>query len=224
MIQTWFITGTDTEIGKTWCSAALLTKLQQQNHKVAVMKPIASGCKLTINGLRNEDALLLQSSCDLDLPYDWVNPYRFEPPIAPHLAAKQAQIQIKLDEIIKIQQQLQKVADILIIEGVGGWRVPIDDKYSLVDLVKALQAEVIVVVGLRLGCINHALLTTEIIQQDGCVLKGWIANTLSEDYDVTSTLDTLKSRIQAPLLAVMPFQSKLNLDELVACFNLIFTR
>jgi len=110
------------------------------------------------------------------------------------------------------------------LEGVGGWRVPINDKHSLVDLVKALQAEVIVVVGLRLGCINHALLTTEIIQQDGCILKGWIANALSEDYDIASTLDTLQSRIPAPLLGVMPFQSKLNLGEFAACFNLILTR
>jgi dethiobiotin synthetase len=219
MTQTWFITGTDTEIGKTWCSAALLTKLQQQNYKVAVMKPIASGCKITANGLRNEDALLLQSTCHLDLPYHWINPYSFVPPIAPHLAARQAGIVIKLDNIVQIQQKLQKQADIIIIEGVGGWRVPIDETPSLVNLVKQLQAQVILVVGLRLGCINHALLTYEVIQQDGCELKGWIANTLTEDYEVATTLETLKPRIDAPLMGVLPFQSALNLAQLASHFN-----
>ncbi len=183
------------------------------------MKPIASGCEVTANGLRNEDALLLQSTCDLDLPYNWVNPYQFKPPIAPHLAAKQANVQIKLDKIIQIHQQLQKQADIIIVEGVGGWRVPIDNKHSLVDLVKALQAQVILVVGLRLGCINHALLTAEVIQQDGCELKGWIANTLTADYEVATTLETLQSRIHAPLLGVMPFQSTLDLSNISDCFN-----
>ncbi|MCV6639387.1 dethiobiotin synthase [Candidatus Albibeggiatoa sp. nov. NOAA] len=222
MAQTWFITGTDTEIGKTWCSAALITKLQQQNKRVAVMKPIASGCDVTEDGLRNEDALLLQATCHLDLPYDWVNPYRFEPPIAPHLAAKQVSIQIELDKVVHIHQQLQEQVDIVIVEGVGGWRVPIDDKTSLVDLVKALQAQVILVVGLRLGCINHALLTAEVIQHDGCQLKAWIANTLSADYDVETTLETLQPRIASPLLGIMPFQSELNLDQMAQGFTTNF--
>ncbi len=218
MTQTWFITGTDTEIGKTWCSAALIHALQQ-NNSVAVMKPIASGCEKIADGLRNADALLLQATCKLTLPYDWINPYRFEPPIAPHLAAQQINTQIKLDKIIQIHQQLQNQADIIIIEGVGGWRVPIDDKHSLVDLVNALQAQVILVVGLRLGCINHALLTAEAIQRDGCQLKGWIANCLDEDYEVATTLETLQPRIYAPLLGVMPFQNRLNVALLAQNFT-----
>lgn len=214
--KTWFITGTDTEIGKTWASAALVTKLQQQGYKVAVMKPIASGCEVTENGLRNEDALLLQATCHVDLPYDWVNPYRFEPPIAPHLAASLANINIDLTKIVHIHQQLAKQVDIVIVEGVGGWRVPIDEQHTLVDLVRLLQAEVILVVGLRLGCINHALLTTEVIQQDGCVMTAWIANTLSVDYDVTSTLTTLTPRIPAALFGVLPFLSEFDVNKL-AC-------
>ena len=212
--QTWFITGTDTEIGKTWSSAALVMRLQQQGQKVAVMKPVASGCELTAVGLRNEDALLLQTTCELDLPYHWINPYAFAPPIAPHIAAQQVNVTIEIEKIVQAHQQLQQCADIIIVEGVGGWRVPLNESQSLIDLVKALQAKVVLVVGLKLGCMNHALLTTEVIQHDGCVLQGWIANTYDPDYEVQTTVDTLTAQIPAPLLGVLPHLPQLNVTQL----------
>lgn len=210
MAQTWFITGTDTEVGKTWCSAALVVKLQQLGYKVAVMKPIASGCEFINGKLYSNDALILQANCNLKLDYDWLNPYAFAPPIAPHLAAAQINSEIELDKIIATHNLLQKQADIIIVEGVGGWRVPINAKQSLVDLVKALQAQVILVVGLRLGCINHALLSCEIIQHDGCKLLAWIANSIDPDYDVSSTVISLRNRIDAPLFGIMPFSQNLD--------------
>ena len=212
--QTWFITGTDTEIGKTWSSAALVMRLQQQGHKVAVMKPVASGCELTAVGLRNEDALLLQTTCALDLPYHWINPYAFAPPIAPHIAAQQVNVTIEIEKIVQAHQQLQQCADIIIVEGVGGWRVPLNESQSLIDLVRALQAKVILVVGLKLGCMNHALLTVEAIQYDGCILHGWIANTRDADYEVQTTVDTLIPKIPTPLLGVLPYLPQLNIAQL----------
>jgi len=230
--SSWFITGTDTEIGKTWCTLALIDYVKkfglitgndeqktddkaQSSLTVAGMKPIASGCYYNNNGdLRNSDAEQILHLSDLKIPYEWVNPYAFEPPIAPHLAAQQIGQVIKIEKIIEHYQQLAQLADCVVIEGVGGWRVPLNAQQSLKDMVLALKIPVILVVGLRLGCINHALLTAETIEHDGCQLVGWIANPLTPNYDIQSTIDTLSTRLTVPLLAQMPYLKALQIEQL----------
>ncbi|MGD8577381.1 MAG: dethiobiotin synthase, partial [Thiohalophilus sp.] len=162
-----FVTGTDTEIGKTFCSRLLMIALQQRGLSVAGMKPVASGGEYRNGELVNDDALQLQQQSDRDLPYEWVNPYVFEPPIAPHLAAIQAGKVIEAELIRGSFSRLQQQSDQVIVEGVGGWRVPLSDTLSVSDLPVLLDLPVVLVVGMRLGCLNHALLTIESIQQAG---------------------------------------------------------
>ncbi|EIJ43398.1 dethiobiotin synthase [Beggiatoa alba B18LD] len=200
------ITGTDTEIGKTYCSVKLIQMLVQEGLRVASMKPVATGCYMTPAGLRNDDALQLQSACNVTIPYEWLNPYAFEPPIAPHIAASIVCQNIELTHILHCYEHIKKLADVVIIEGVGGWRVPFNQHDSLKNIAKHLDANIILVVGLRLGCINHALLTAECIQQDGISLAGWIANQIDNQYSAQTTINTLRNTIAAPLLASIPYQ------------------
>ena len=201
----WFISGTDTEIGKTWTTLALLRYLQQSQTVIA-MKPIASGCIPTAQGLRNDDALLLQQANHIACDYQQLNPYTFIPPIAPHLAAQQSQQQIDLDVIKHAYLQLQQKAQRILIEGVGGWRVPLSAAHSLTDLVHHLEADVILVVGLKLGCINHTLLSATCIQADGHHLIGWIANHLHANTDQQAVIDSIAQRIGVPLLGEVPYE------------------
>jgi len=220
MSHTFFITGTDTEIGKTWCTLALMHVFQQQNHTVIGMKPIASGCELTNEGLRNDDALQIQQQSSFSVDYALVNPYHFEPPIAPHLAAQLRQQTITLPPILEAYQQLAKKAEIMIVEGVGGWYIPINDTAYLKDLVQMLRAKVILVVGLRLGCINHALLTVDNILQQHCELSGWIANPIDPTFSAQDSINTLQQRIAAPLLGIMPYLEKQNVTQLAQVLNI----
>ncbi|MGD8712002.1 MAG: dethiobiotin synthase [Thiohalophilus sp.] len=200
-----FVTGTDTEIGKTFCSRLLMIALQQRGLSVAGMKPVASGGEYRNGELVNDDALQLQQQSDRDLPYEWVNPYVFEPPIAPHLAAIQAGKVIEAELICGSFSRLQQQSDQVIVEGVGGWRVPLSDTLSVSDLPVLLDLPVVLVVGMRLGCLNHALLTIESIQQAGIKVAGWIANSIDPEFDVPQdNLQTLKSRLDAPCLALIP--------------------
>jgi len=201
----YFITGTDTEIGKTWCSLALIQYLKNQGLRVAGMKPIASGCYYSKAGLRNQDAEQILDVSGLDVPYEWINPYAFEPPIAPHLAAAKLGQTIDLEKIIDKYHRLTALADAVVIEGVGGWRVPINATQSLNDLVLAMNVPVILVVGLRLGCINHALLSAEAIMNDGCQLVGWIANPIDSHFNAQGSIDTLLELLKVPLLARLPY-------------------
>ncbi len=214
MKPTWFITGTDTEIGKTWCTLALIQHFKNQGLRVAGMKPIATGCQLQQGELRNSDAEAILAVSGLKVPYDWVNPYAFEPPIAPHVAAMQAGKIIELKHIINKYQQLSDYADIIIIEGIGGWRVPINMNQTLKDIVLALNAPVILVVGLRLGCINHALLSAETIGNDGCSLVGWIANPLDAQFETLACVDTLSNWLTTPFLAQLPYLTHFDLVQL----------
>ncbi|MCW8828653.1 MAG: dethiobiotin synthase, partial [Gammaproteobacteria bacterium] len=178
MNRGFFITGTDTEVGKTWCSLGLIARLRQQGHTVVAMKPVASGCAPTAAGLRNDDALKLQAQASVALAYETINPYAFEPAIAPHIAAELAGQRIELSTIVTSYRRLAAEAEISVVEGVGGWRVPLNDAQTVADLAGAIGLPVILVVGLRLGCINHALLTAESIRASGCTLAGWIANSV----------------------------------------------
>jgi dethiobiotin synthetase len=201
-MKRWFITGTDTEIGKTWVASALIRHLVSEGHRVAGMKPVASGCENTATGLRNDDALKLMAASNVNLPYELVNPFAFEPAIAPHIAARTAGQDIDIKEIEILAQRIE--ADYLIVEGVGGWCVPLGDTTMLSDLAKATADEVIIVVGMRLGCINHALLTAAQIKRDGMILRGWIANHVDPNMQVQSeNLATLQTLMPCPLMGVL---------------------
>jgi dethiobiotin synthetase len=205
MSRGFFITGTDTDVGKSWVTAGLMVKLQQQGRRVVGMKPVASGCSDTPEGLRNADALLIQQLGSVVIDYDTINPYRFLPAIAPHLAAAQAGQRIKVGKIVEQFIRLKRQADCVVVEGVGGWQVPLNESETVADLAVALQLPVILVVGLRLGCINHALLTAESIRASGCTLGGWVANTVDAKMALPEeSVAAIARRIDAPLLGVVP--------------------
>jgi dethiobiotin synthetase len=198
-----FITGTDTGIGKTYVACALINHLVEEGHTVSAMKPVASGCESTVGGLRNEDAVALMSVMNVQMEYEQVNPYAFEPAIAPHIAAEQAGESVNPTKISQIADEID--SEFMIIEGAGGWCVPINQKETMVDLVKALNAEVILVVGMKLGCINHALLSARQIEHEGIRLIGWVANHIDPDMPVLQeNIQILKSLMPVPLLAEMP--------------------
>jgi len=199
-----FVTGTDTGVGKTQISVALMALLQQQGLIVAGMKPIASGCEITAEGLQNDDALQLQQQANIDLPYTLMNPYAFEAEIAPHIAAQQVDIEIDLDLIVENYQQIQQDSDCIIVEGAGGWLVPINTQYTMADLALRLQLPIILVVDIKLGCINHALLTVQAIESTGLTLQGWVANHTQENEQSNEIIDTLKYTLSAHCLGNVP--------------------
>jgi dethiobiotin synthetase len=203
----YFITGTDTNIGKTYVSLLLLKQWQQQGLSTLALKPLASGCELTDAGVRNADALQLQKAASIHLPDAQVNPIALPLPIAPHLAAQAENLQLTAKMIAqKCQAALATPADIYLIEGIGGWQVPINQTETMADVVKLLDCAVILVVGMRLGCLNHALLTYQAILQDHCHLAGWIANCIdSEMLFVEKNIETLQNKIAAPLLKIVSY-------------------
>jgi len=208
----YFVTGTDTDAGKTLMACGLLEKARQQGLKTAAVKPVAAGCEQTADGLRNGDALLLQDAMTMELPYAQVNPIAFEPPLAPHIAAMREGKNLSVSRLEGFCRGVtMQSCDLVLIEGAGGWLVPLNPRETLADLAKALQAPVILVVGMKLGCINHALLTVQAIARDGLPLAGWVANRIDPDmgaYD--ENLATLKTLIGAPLLGEVPFLGDAN--------------
>jgi dethiobiotin synthetase len=206
MTYAYFVTGTDTEIGKTTIAAGLLHAARRAGLSTAAAKPVASGCVRTPDGLRNEDALALLGECSLDLRYEEVNPLPFEPAIAPHLAAREVGAVLDVATLRgSVQRILDKGADFTLVEGAGGWRVPLDGQASLSDLVISLQLPVILVVGVRLGCINQAVLTAEAIARDGLPLAGWVANVVDPQTSrLEENLATLAERLPAPCLGRVP--------------------
>ncbi|HYA38802.1 MAG TPA: dethiobiotin synthase [Candidatus Methylomirabilis sp.] len=204
----WFITGTDTGVGKTRVAERLLRALVRQKLQAVGMKPVASGCRLTAAGRRSEDAERLLAAGNVSAEYAEVNPYAFAPAIAPHLAAHQENLEIGLPRILETFRRLRRRADWIVVEGVGGWKVPLAERLLLTDIVRAMRLPVIVVVGMRLGCLNHALLTAEAIRHDGIPLAGWIANQIDPDMArVEENIAALESRIAAPLLARFPYET-----------------
>lgn len=209
-----FVTGTDTEIGKTRISCGLLHGLARTGLRVAGMKPVASGADRTPDGLRNEDALALQRAANVSLPYELVNPYAFEPPIAPHLAAAEANRPIDLPVLLSACNRICRQADVVVVEGVGGWEVPLSPRLALPALARALSLPVIMVVGMRLGCLNHAQLTARAIQADGLTLLGWVANQAQPGFPrARDNLETLRACLPVPLLGQVPH---LEPDEITA--------
>lgn len=206
MAQAFFITGTDTDAGKTSVAAGLLCAAKQQGCSTLAMKPVASGCDMSAEGLRNSDALALIAQSTVPLPYTQINPYAFAPAIAPHIAAQEAGVELSVADLYRTAQViLQQQADFTLIEGAGGWRVPISATEFLSDFAIALQLPVILVVGVKLGCINHALLSAQAILNDGLELAGWVANVVDPSCArLAENLATLQQLMPAPCLAEVP--------------------
>lgn len=206
MSQAYFIAGTDTDVGKTTIAAGLLHAARLQGLSTLAAKPVASGCAVTSKGLRNADALALIDQSTVQLPYERVNPFAFEPAIALHLAAREAGVALAVPALLKAMQGiLAEGADFTLIEGAGGWRVPLSDHANLSDLAIALKLPVILVVGVRLGCINHALLSAEAIARDGLQLAGWVANVIEPRTSrLEENLASLAERLPAPCLGRVP--------------------
>ncbi len=210
--KTFFITGTDTDVGKTICCKALLQAATQQKLSSLAYKPIAAGCAVTNAGPRNDDALVLQENSSLAVSYQAVNPIAFELPIAPHIAAALENRPISLDIISQGLQYLQqKNSDLVIVEGAGGWRLPLNEQQMLSDWVAAQNLPVILVVGMKLGCLNHAVLTYESIRNDGLNVVGWIANQVQPDMAYyQENLHLLSKKISAPMIAEIPYAKNIN--------------
>jgi len=220
MSQGFFITGTDTDIGKTTAARALMQNLKRNGYSVNAFKPVAAGCEQTPNGLRNEDAVKLNALSSINVDYRLVNPYAYEAPIAPHIAAENTLQPIKIDHIKQCYEHIHALADYTIVEGAGGWLVPINEQQTMAHVVKALRLPVLVVVGMKLGCINHSLLTFDAIKQHGCHVAGWIANTLDCNMNsLDDNLAFLKRRLPAPLLATIPYLQSID-DRIDAIFDL----
>ncbi|MFI2811871.1 MULTISPECIES: dethiobiotin synthase [Microbulbifer] len=207
MARSFFVAGTDTEVGKTHVTAALLAAAAARGLQTAAVKPVASGCECTHEGLRNADALLLQEAMTMELPYQQVNPIALEPAIAPHIAAMEAGKRLDVGRLAGVcRGVMNSGADLVLIEGAGGWRTPLGPRGFLSDLPRELDIPVILVVGMQLGCINHALLTAESIRRDGLQLAGWVANFAREGMArPEENLATLHHLLPAPLLGVVPF-------------------
>lgn len=216
-----FITGTDTHVGKTWISLGLVTALKHRGFNVGAMKPVASGCTETAEGLRNEDALQFQETANVRLPYERINPVSLAPPVAPHLAARRAGAAVDVKALAGAYRDIARRCDWVVVEGVGGWRVPLNEEQTLADLVRALGLPVIMVVAVRLGCLNHGLLTAESIRRDGIDLLGWVANAVDPDMPlVQDNIETLQIRLGAPLLGIVPYQLDCDQDRIAHALDL----
>jgi len=210
-----FITGTDTEIGKTFVSTLLIRVLAEEGLRVAGMKPIASGANLVDGMLQNEDALSLIEASNVITDYNEVNPYIFEEAVSPHIAAENTGVEIDLEQIKKHFELLKNKSDVVVVEGVGGWYAPLSSGTTVADLAGALQHPVILVVGLRLGCLNHAELSAQAIRQSGLPIAGWIANHVKKDFSyVEKNISTLKHTLHDfPFIGSVPFQTHLKYNK-----------
>ena len=205
-----YVTGTDTGIGKTVVSTALLQALRLRGLRAVGMKPVASGCEQVLQdgarpGWRNDDALALQAASEPQPAYADLNPYALPLPLAPELAAREAGITIALETILAAHARLHAQADAVVVEGVGGWAAPLSATVAQADLVRALDLPVLLVVGLRLGCLNHAILSAQAIGADGCHLAGWIGNAIDPDMQRRDEHRALlQARIGAPCWGWLP--------------------
>lgn len=216
--MSYFITGTDTNVGKTLISCALLHGFAAQGKRVVGMKPVAAGCN---DDGQNDDVLRLRAASNVSASNKQINPYCFAPAVAPHLAAQLAGISINFARISEAFSELVAQTDVVIVEGVGGLLVPLGAGQDSSDLMRELGLPVILVVGMRLGCLNHALLTAEAITARGLVLAGWVANVLDADMAMLDeNIAALRERIDAPLLGVVPFQPQPDARMAAGCLQL----
>lgn len=200
-----YVTGTDTGIGKTLASCALLHALRGHGLRAAGMKPVASGCERVDGEWKNADALALQAASAPGIGYADINPFALEQPLAPELAARDAGMEVLLPPILDAHARLAALADAVVVEGVGGWAAPLSATLMQADLVRVLRLPVVLVVGLRLGCLNHALLSVRAMAQDGVHLAGWIASHVDPDMArVEDNIAMLRERMPAPCWGVLP--------------------
>lgn len=205
MSRAFFLTGTDTEVGKTLVSCALLRTLATRHAKVVGMKPVAAGRE---NGVFEDVEALLRAS-DVEAPMNLINPYSFDPPIAPHVAAALEGVKIDMEVIARACDELTRLADIVIVEGAGGFMIPLNATRTSADLAQALNLPVVLVVGMRLGCLNHALLTREAIEARGLQCAGWVANCIEPAMPhLEANLRTLDDRLNCPRLGLVPYSPK----------------
>ncbi|PXV59505.1 dethiobiotin synthase [Dyella jiangningensis] len=204
-MSTLFIAGTDTGVGKTHATCTLLHALNARGTHACGMKPVASGCVETPEGLRNDDALALQAASAAPMPYEWVNPVALREPLSPHLAAAHEGVEIRLAPLYEAFERLRGMHDAVLVEGVGGWLVPLSRSLLASDMARQWQLPVVLVVGLRLGCLNHALLSARAIATDGCRLVGWIGNRIDPAMEaVDENIETLRHHLPAPCLGILP--------------------
>ncbi|GHA06131.1 ATP-dependent dethiobiotin synthetase BioD [Arenicella chitinivorans] len=214
MSTNFFVTGTDTDVGKTFITALLLRTLSAQGHNVVGLKPIASGFELVDGAWRNADVDQLCAASSCNLPLERVNRYGFKPAIAPHIAAAMEGVELDFGLVSDDVRYARQRADWVLVEGVGGWHVPLsmrntESEASIAGLASRLGLPVILVVGMRLGCLNHALLTVDAIKASGVRLAGWVANHVTPDFECAAeNRETLVARIAAPLLFEVPFASQ----------------
>ncbi len=204
-----FVTGTDTDCGKTRVAVAIIRRLRADGLRVAGFKPVAAGAEPGPGGLRNADALALAAASGLGLPYELVNPYCFAPPIAPHIAAAEAGTAIDPDRLLAAFDRLAPSCDLVVVEGAGGWRVPLGAGFDIQALALALRLPVVMAVGLRLGCLNHARLTEQAILASGAALAGWIGSAVDPDMARRSeNLDALAELLDSPCLGVLGYATE----------------
>lgn len=216
-----YVTGTDTGIGKTVVSTALLHALRAAGRRAVGMKPVASGCEFVDGQWRNEDALALLAASDPAPAYADLNPYALPLPLAPEIAAREAGTKIHLQPISAAFARLQEQADVVVVEGVGGWEAPLSATLDQADLVRALELPVVMVVGLRLGCLNHARLTARAIAADGLRMVGWIANDVDPAMERRDqNMQLLEARITAPCWGRLPYQATPDAATLAASLRL----
>lgn len=220
MNKCWFVAGTDTGVGKTLVSAALLQAANQRGLRTLGLKPLAAGCEDTETGLHNDDALLLQHTASVALSYEQVNPVALREAVAPHLAAGMRQL--SADRLAAYcRGSLLQAHDFAVIEGAGGWRVPLNYRETLARLPQLLELPVILVVGMRLGCLNHALLSAEAIRHDGLRLAGWVACQVDAQMPLLDeNIATLERLLPAPLLGRIPWMEAVNVFDAAAQLDL----
>lgn len=219
MGQGYFIAGTDTEVGKTFCASALLQAVKDRNLRGFGLKPVAAGAD--DSGEANEDALSLIEHSSVKLSYPQVNPVLLKQPVAPHIAADREGKNLTVSRLAGYcRGAMMTPSDLFLVEGAGGWRVPLNRVETLADLARELQLPVILVVGMRLGCINHALLSAEAIRADGLVLAGWVANQIDPQMSCyAENMQTLQSLLRAPLLAEVRHQPTASITDAAQAFS-----
>ena len=215
MSKSYFITGTSTDVGKTYIATGMLAAASRLGLSTSGFKPVAAGCEMTVDGLRNSDAIKLLAQTSLPVNYEQLNPVALKPEIAPHIAAAEIGRRLSVDRLAGFYRGLMmQRPDFCVVEGAGGWRVPLNERETFADLARVLKLPVVLVVGMNLGCINHALLTSEAIQKDGLMLTGWIANQIVPEMDrYKENISTLQRWLPAPMIGELAYQPGASVDE-----------
>lgn len=216
-----FVTGTDTDVGKTLISCALLHAWRAAGKTALGMKPVAAGCEWRPEGLVCGDVTALMQASSVQASCELINPYSFALPIAPHIAAEELGVDIRLERIQEAFQILTAYADVVVVEGAGGFRIPLNSNEDSADLARRLNLPVVLVVGMRLGCLNHALLTADAIRSQGLKLAGWVANRIDPEMACfEQNLEALRQRLGSPLLGVVAYEAVPDPSRIAQCLHL----